>query len=101
MKSKLFTVKNLFCASALFLFASCSEDECASCHLVVVNSSGSEIELLDLNEYCGDELHEIEENGYVLNDTIFVDSDGNTLSTPVAPGDAVEVHCGEDHNHEH
>tara|TARA_B100001093_G_C26834953_1_gene1017908 strand:+ start:2502 stop:2807 length:306 start_codon:yes stop_codon:yes gene_type:complete len=101
MKSKLFTIKNLVLSSALFLIASCSEDDCANCHLVVMNADGSETELLDLPEYCGDELHEIEENGYVFNDTIFVDSQGNLLLTPVAPGDDVEVHCGEDHDHDH
>jgi hypothetical protein len=100
MKRKLFTVKSLLFASALFLFASCSKDECASCHLVVMNADGSETELLDLDEYCGDDLHEIEENGYVFNDTIFSDSDGNLLTIPVAPGDAVEVHCGEEHDHD-
>ena len=101
MKKKLFTFKNLFLGSALVLMASCSDDResCADCHLVVMNANGSEIELLDLEEYCGDDLHDLEENGYSFQDTIFVDSDGNNLDNPVAPGDDVEVHCGEEHDH--
>ena len=42
----------------------------------------------------------LEENGYSFQDTIYVDSDGDTLATPVAPEDAVEVHCGEEHDHD-
>ena len=102
MNKKLFTIKNFLLVSALAVMTSCSDDKetCADCHLVVMNADGSETELLDLEEYCGDDLHEIEENGYSFQDTIYVDSDGNTLATPVAPGDAVEVHCGEEHDHD-
>ena len=101
MNKKLFTLKNFLLVSSLALMTSCSDDEtCADCHLVVMNADGSEIELLDLEEYCGDALHDLEENGYSFEDTIFVDSDGNTLLSPVAPGDSVQVHCGEEHDHD-
>ena len=101
MNKNLFNFKNFVMSLALFLFVSCSSDECAECHLVVMNEDGSETELLDLGEYCEDELHDIEDNGYTFTNTFTVDSDGNDLSTPVAPGDATEVHCGEEHNHDH
>jgi len=101
MNKKLFTFKNLLLGAAFAFMTSCSDDEtCADCHLVVMNSDGSETELMELGEYCEDALHDLEEDGYSFQDTIFVDSDGNTLLNPVAPGDAVEVHCGEEHDHD-
>lgn len=102
MSKKLFAFKSLLIVAAFAFMTSCSDDKetCADCHLVVMNADGSETELLDLEEYCGDDLHDVEENGYSFQDTIFVDSDGNSLATPVAPGDAVEVHCGEEHDHD-
>ena len=101
MRKNLFSFKNLALAIGLVFMTSCSDDEtCADCHLVVMNADGSETELMDLGEYCEDALHEVEENGYPLQDTIFLASDGDTLDTPVAPGDATEVHCGEEHDHD-
>ena len=45
---------------SLAFMTSCSDDKetCADCHLVVMNADGSETELLDLEEYCGDDLHD-------------------------------------------
>ena len=55
-----------------------------------------ETELMDLGEYCEDALHEVEENGYPLQDTLYLASDGDTRpATPVASGCHTEVHCGE------
>ena len=49
MNKKLFTFKNLLLGSVLAFMTSCSDKEtCADCHLVVMNSDGSETELLDL-----------------------------------------------------
>lgn len=101
MSKKLFTIKNVLLAFGLAFMTSCSDDEtCADCHLVVVNSDQSETELMELGEYCEDALHNLEDEGYSYQDTIFVDSEGNTLQNPVAPGDAVQVHCGEEHDHD-
>jgi len=101
MSKKLFTIKNVLLAFGLAFMTSCSDGEtCADCHLVVVNSDQSETELMELGEYCEDALHNLEDEGYSYQDTIFVDSEGNTLQNPVAPGDAVQVHCGEEHDHD-
>ena len=95
MKKKLFTFKTLFLGSALAFMTSCSEDDgCANCHLVVMNADGSETELLDLGENCGDELQNLEENGYNFQDTVYVHTDGMTYSL-----ESLEVHCGEEHDH--
>ena len=56
-----------------FSFVACKKNKCAECHY---DANGSEVEL---GNYCGDDLENIEANGY---------SDGNATYT---------VHCGEDH----
>lgn len=62
----------LFGAVALFGLSSCNK--CHECHY---DLNGSEVEL---GEFCGDDLTDIEANGYV-------DSAGTIQ----------EVHCGEEH----
>ena len=85
MNKKLFTFKNLLLGSALAFMTSCSDDKetCAECHVVVAET---EIELKEFQEYCGDELHDLEENGYTFDNTIYVDSHGDSLDTPIEPG---------------
>jgi hypothetical protein len=51
---------------------------------------------MELGEYCGDELKSVEANGYAITDTLYVTADGDSLPSPVYPGNA-EAHCGEDH----
>ena len=45
-------------ASLLLMAASCKKNECHECHY---DSAGSEVEL---GQYCGDDLKNIEANGY-------------------------------------
>jgi uncharacterized lipoprotein YehR (DUF1307 family) len=64
-------------SAAVFMFASvalisCGKNKCEECHYEL--SNGSEVELGD---YCGDDLKNIEKNGYT-------DSTGTNY----------EVHCG-------
>ena len=93
-----FSFKKLGLSIGLVLLASCSSEECADCH-VVVDIDGMEYELMELGEYCDDALHSVEQDGYAVADTILVDADGGLLPSPVYPGDPVEVHCGEEHDH--
>lgn len=58
----------------ILLIVSCKKNQCAECHYDGAN--GAEVELGD---YCGDDLENIEADGY---------SDGTTT---------YEVHCGEGH----
>ena len=51
---------------------------------------------MELGEYCDDNLTSIEASGYDVTDTLYVTADGDSLPSPVYPGN-VEVHCGEDH----
>ena len=69
---KMKKVAILFEAVALFSLSSCNK--CHECHY---DLNGTEVEL---GEFCGDDLTDIEANGYV-------DSAGVTQ----------EVHCGEEH----
>ncbi len=59
-------------AFAAFTLVGCKKNKCAECHYDA--SNGSEVEI---GQYCGDDLEDIEASGY---------SDGTTT---------YEVHCGE------
>ena len=59
-------------ASTAFAFVGCKKNKCAECHYEDANNAEVEI-----GEYCGDDLEDIEASGY---------SDGTTT---------YEVHCGE------
>lgn len=97
MKKKMISLKKIGVTLSILLLASCS-DECAECH-IVADIDGTEYELMELGEYCEEELHHVEEDSYTIEDTILVDIDGNTLPSPILPGADVEVHCGEEHDH--
>ena len=98
MKNKVNYLKKIGSIFVLILIASCSSEECADCH-VVIDINGIEYEIMELGEYCDDALHDIEEEVYTLQDTFLTDADGNILPSIVFPGDTVEVHCGEAHDH--
>ena len=70
-------------------------NKCAECH-AAAERAGAEYEIQDLGEYCEDELESIEASGYDVADTLYLTADGDSLPSPVYPGN-VEVHCGEDH----
>lgn len=80
-------------AVAILSLNSCNK--CAECH-AATDIAGAEYELMELGEYCDDNLTSVEANGYSLTDTVYVTADGDSLPSPVYPGN-VEVHCGEDH----
>lgn len=97
MKKKIFSLKSIAILGFVLTLSSCS-DECAECHLTA-EIEGSEYEIMELGEYCEDELHNIEENGYTLQDTLYLDADGDSLPSAITPNSATEVHCGEEHDH--
>tara|TARA_B110000483_G_C18124719_1_gene515122 strand:- start:32 stop:301 length:270 start_codon:yes stop_codon:yes gene_type:complete len=80
-------------AVAIFSLNSCNK--CAECH-AAADINGTEYELMELGEYCDDNLTSVEANGYSLTDTVYVTADGDSLPNAVYP-QTVEVHCGEDH----
>ena len=72
MKTSNVTKIGLALALVGFSFVGCKKNQCAECHYDGPN--GAEVEM---GEYCGDDLEDIEASGY---------SDGTTT---------YEVHCGE------
>ena len=81
--------------SAVTIISLNSCNKCAECH-AAHEINGTEYELMELGEYCDDDLSSIEASGYAVTDTLYVTADGDSLPSPVYPQD-VEVHCGEDH----
>ena len=79
-------------AVAVISLSACNN--CAECH-AATDIGETEYELEELGEYCDDELKSIEASGYNVADTIYLTADGDSLPSPVYPGN-VEVHCGED-----
>tara|TARA_B100001248_G_scaffold164172_1_gene124093 strand:- start:1868 stop:2188 length:321 start_codon:yes stop_codon:yes gene_type:complete len=91
-KKKMKKVAIFLGAIAVFGLSSCNK--CAECH-AAADINGTEYEIMELGEYCGDELTSIEESGYDVTGTVYVDADGDSLPSPVTGN--IEVHCGEDH----
>ena len=73
-------------------FNSCKK--CAECH-AAAEINGTEYELMELGEYCKDDLTSIEADGYPITETLYLTADGDSLPTPFTG--VAEVHCGEDH----
>ena len=80
-------------AVAVISLSACNKS--AECH-AATDINGAEYELEELGGFCDDELTSIEASGYDVSDTLYVTADGDSLPSPVLPGN-VEVHCGEDH----
>lgn len=78
------------------------DDECHACHIAIEECCGAtgvhdpgehEIDILDGEEFCGDDLEEIETNGWVAIEAIM--HDGNEI---YSVGDTVPaniIHCEE------
>ena len=82
---------------ALFLFSCSDSDGCHECHAAyIIPSSSPPVEVqIEIGEFCGSELEEVEAPGYLytINDTI--------VGTDTIPAGSYAVHCEEhgDHNH--
>ena len=96
-KTILYSILGFF---GIFLISSCEkEEECHPCHIAFhVEHEGEdddeEIEG-EIGEFCGDELEDVEKNGYDLQDDLIVGS--HTI--PAGSYPASEVHCEEHADH--
>lgn len=80
-------------ALALFLFSCTDSDDCHECHIAWYNGSGTEVEV-EIGEFCGSELSDVESNGYTLaSDTVI----GND-TIPAGDYAGTDIHC-EEHEH--
>ena len=82
------------------LFMSCSKEECHECHIAYEHdhTAGAtdhheEIEG-EIGEFCGDDLDDVEANGYTLENDLIVG--GDTIPAGTYPANM--VHC-EEHAH--
>jgi len=73
--------------------SSCSKkDECHECHIAYFPTGGGDEIEVEIGEFCGSALEDVESNGYNLDDSIVQRPD----TIPVGHYD--EVHC-EEHTH--
>ena len=92
-------VNLLMCVSALGLvsmFSACStnDTDCHECHIAWMNASQEEVEV-EIGEFCGNALEEVESNGYTLSEDVILGSD-TILAGSYAASD---IHCEEHADH--
>jgi hypothetical protein len=89
-----------FVIASLFIM-SCEEedhhDECHECHIAYM-ATGSKTQG-EIGEFCGDDLADVEANGYTLLEDLVVGD--VTIPAGFYPG--VDIHCEDhaDHDHDH
>ncbi|MDA7768147.1 hypothetical protein N8904_00330 [Flavobacteriales bacterium] len=86
--------KVLIVLSAGFLFSCTNSDDCHECHIAWENAQGQEIEV-ELGEFCGAELSDLESNGDTLLEPVVVGMD--TVPAAYYPGSS--IHCEEHADH--
>ena len=79
-----------------FMTSCSSSDDCHECHIALFDADGQETAEVEIGEFCGDALEDVESAGYQSTDTLVADN-GDILP----PGLYTDVHCEEhaDHNH--
>ena len=103
-KNILFTVA---CLSLCFM--SCEQDnhdhECHECHVALVECCGAtepheagEHEV-EIGEFCGDDLANVEANGWVATQSIMHDGEEEFAVGDIVP--ASMIHCEEHADHDH
>ena len=73
---------------------------CHECYIALFDDNGMEVGMLDLGEFCGDELEDAESSSYsyAVSDTLYSDNGGMPLPPgEYGPGSAdnfqYEIHC--------
>jgi hypothetical protein len=80
-------------ALALFLFSCSDSDDCHECHIAWQNSANEEVEV-EIGEFCGSELSDVESNGYTLASEQVIGND----TVPAGDYAGSDIHC-EEHEH--
>ena len=86
----------LFLSAFLFMTSCSSSDDCHECHIALFDASGAEVGEVEIGEFCGDDLEDVENAGYTTTETLYSDN-GDTL----LPCLYTDVHCEEHANHDH
>lgn len=79
--------------AAGFLFSCSDSDECHECHIAWENSANQEVEV-EIGEFCGAELTDVESNGYTLASEQVIGND----TVPAGDYAGSSIHC-EEHDH--
>ena len=91
--------KTILILGVAFLFAcisSCSKkDECHECHIAYFPISGGDEIEVEIGEFCGSALEDVESNGYHLDDPVVEGND----TIPAGHYEASEIHCEEHADH--
>lgn len=82
--------------AAGFLFSCSDSDDCQECHIAWTNVAGDEVEV-EIGEFCGAELTDVEGNGYTLDADQVVGND----TVPAADYPGTAIHCEEHHDDDH
>ena len=87
-------------------FIACEEDiECHECHIALVECCGAEEDhapgehAVDIGEFCGDDLADIEANGWVATQSISHDGEEEYAIGELVPANM--IHCEEHASHDH
>ena len=84
---------------SFFMFVACEKDECQECHIAFMEEDGSEHAVDIDGEFCGDDLVNIEANGWEATEDIIHDGEVEYALGEIVP--ASMIHCEEHADHDH
>ena len=94
---KNFSLLSVLMIAVFGVMTSCSSsDDCHDCHIALFDAAGQETAEVEIGEFCGDALEDVESAGYQLTEMLVADN-GDTLQ----PGLYTDVHCEEHADHDH
>ena len=82
---------------SVFMFVACEDDDhdhdsdCHECHIAYNNVTVQ----VDIGEFCGDDLANVEANGYTLTEDMMVGD------VTIPAGLYTDIHCEEHGDHDH
>tara|TARA_B100000575_G_C23141566_1_gene664457 strand:+ start:1173 stop:1454 length:282 start_codon:yes stop_codon:yes gene_type:complete len=82
---------------SVFMFVACEDDDhdhdsdCHECHIAYNNDTVQ----VDIGEFCGDDLANVEANGYTLTEDMMVGD------VTIPAGLYTDIHCEEHGDHDH
>ena len=88
---------------SVFMFVSCDKDdhdECQECHIALIED-GVEHQHDIPGEFCGDDLTDLEANGWVVTEDIMHDGELEYAIGDIVPASMIhcEEHADDDHDH--
>lgn len=76
---KNFSLLSVLMIAVFGVMTSCSSsDDCHECHIALFDAAGQETAEVEIGEFCGDALEDVESAGYQLTEMLVADN-GDTL----------------------